>query len=87
MKWGAKMNNIINDLPIFKDKSLSEKQKNITLRFVFGESVDSIAQSYNSTAGSIFQHLKIVRNAFNDISLSELRTVVFMRIINCLFLK
>lgn len=87
MKWGVKMNNIINNLPIFKDKSLSEKQKDITLRFVFGESVDSIAQSYNSTARSIFQHLKIVRDAFNDISLSELRAVVFMRIINCLFLK
>lgn len=75
------INILIDKICIFDEKNLSVKQKEIAIRYVFGQTAEELAAYYNNTPRSIWLHLDVVRNAFGGVSLSSLRTIIFMKII------
>lgn len=66
---------------IFQGKAISDKQKEIAIRFAFGSTAEDIAASFDVTTRTIWLHLEFVREAFGHVTLSGLRTIIFMKII------
>ncbi|EFB70447.1 hypothetical protein [Providencia rustigianii] len=75
------MNILIEKFYIFDEKKLSAKQKEIAIRYVFGQTAEELATYYNNSPRSIWLHLDVVRHEFGNVSLSSLRTIIFMKMI------
>ncbi|CAG9437394.1 hypothetical protein [Providencia alcalifaciens] len=72
---------LVDKCGIFDGKNLSYKQKEIAIRYVFGQTAEELARHFNNSARSIWLHLDVVRNEFGNVSLSSLRTIIFMKLI------
>lgn len=72
---------IARNFKIFQGKNISDKQKDIALRFAFGSTAEEIAASFDVTPRAIWLHLESVREAFGYVTLAGLRTIIFMKIV------
>lgn len=77
---------LVEKCDIFDGKKLSFKQKEIAIRYVFGQTAEELAMHFDNSARSIWLHLDVVRNEFGNVSLSSLRTIIFMKLI-CQFIN
>lgn len=61
---------LVEKCDIFDGKKLSFKQKEIAIRYVFGQTAEELAMHFDNSTRSIWLHLDVVRNEFGNVSLS-----------------
>ncbi|MEX9225591.1 helix-turn-helix transcriptional regulator [Providencia rettgeri] len=77
----AEINFLIDECHIFDGKNLNSKQREVVARFVFGQTVEEIAEIFNLTPRSVRRYLEEARHQFGESSSSGLRAIIFMKII------
>ncbi|HHR6406795.1 TPA: helix-turn-helix transcriptional regulator [Providencia alcalifaciens] len=70
-----------NRLRVFDGKRLSQQQREISIRYALGDTIDDIGVQFGISPSAVRKQLAIVRESFGDVSASGLRTIIFMKLI------
>ncbi|HGD3352660.1 TPA: helix-turn-helix transcriptional regulator [Proteus mirabilis] len=69
-----------NRLRVFDGKRLSQQQREISIRFALGDTIDEIGDLFGISSSAVRKQLAVVRESFGDVSASGLRTIIFMKL-------
>ncbi|AJJ37944.1 LuxR C-terminal-related transcriptional regulator [Yersinia pestis] len=67
---------------IFEEDQLSDHQKDIAILYAIGNTIAEIADKKGIKPITVRNHLDVVRRSLGDVTLSGLRTVVFLRVLS-----
>ncbi|HAK8251432.1 TPA: DNA-binding response regulator [Salmonella enterica] len=63
------------------DEPLTKQQKDIALMYAIGLTIDAIGDAKGIKSCTVRKHLDEVRNMFGGITLSTLRSIIFLRVL------
>ncbi len=67
---------------IFTEEQLSDHQKDIAMMYAIGSTIEEIADEKGIKPITVRNHLDVVRHTLGDVTLSGIRTVVFLRVMS-----
>lgn len=67
---------------IFSDESLSDNQKDIAIMYAIGSTIEEIADEKGIKPITVRNHLDAVKCALGNVTLSGIRTVIFLRVLS-----
>lgn len=67
---------------IFTEDELSDHQKDIAMMYAIGNTIEEIADEKGIKPITVRNHLDVVRHTLGDVTLSGIRTVIFLRLLS-----